>query len=241
MERCVANPARTTILPKGVLGALLICGSLSGCATSHGPAFLTIQAGAYAEAFDAAVEAAAVAGLTPTVRDRRNGVIETEPRIAGSFLEPWRTDNASFAQAMENTITFQRRRARFEFTPAGFRPREPAEAPLTGPDLFAQHEAEVDLSRLAGPLELRVWVYVERAYSPGLRRSTWTRARTTRTRIVPAEDEEALPSRYWTPVHRDQAYERRLLGAVQSALAQRQRSATSSDLPDDEAVAATKR
>ena len=238
MERCVANPARTTILPKGVLGALLICGSLSGCATSHGPAFLTIQAGAYAEAFDAAVEAAAVAGLTPTVRDRRNGVIETAPRIAGSFLEPWRTDNASFAQAMENTITFQRRRARFEFTPAGFRPREPAEAPLTGPDLFAQHEAEVDLSRLAGPLELRVWVYVERAYSPGLRRSTWTRARTTRTRIVPAEDEEALPSRYWTPVHRDQAYERRLLGAVERALGER--SESSSDGPDGNTAAATK-
>ena len=238
MERCVANPARMTILPKGVLGALLICGVVSGCATSQGPAFLTIQAGAYAEAFDAAVEAAAVAGLTPTVRDRRNGVIETEPRIAGSFLEPWRTDNASFAQAMENTITFQRRRARFEFTPAGFRPREPAEASLTGPDLFAQHEAEVDLSRFAGPLELRVWVYVERAYSPGLRRSTWTRARTTRTRIVPAEDEEALPSRYWTPVHRDEAYERRLLGAVERALDER--SEPSSTGPDGNTAAATK-
>ncbi len=163
MERCVANPARMTILPKGVLGALLICGSLSGCATSQGPAFLTIQAEAYADAFDAAVEAAAEAGLPPTVRDRRSGVIETEPRIAGSVLEPWRTDNASFAQAMKNTITFQRRRARFEVTPAGFRPRESAEASLTGPDLFALRDAEVDLSRLAGPLELRVWVYVERA------------------------------------------------------------------------------
>ena len=66
MGRCVANPARVTILPKGVLGALLICGSLSGCATSQGPAFLTIQAEAYADAFDAAVEAATVVGLTPT-------------------------------------------------------------------------------------------------------------------------------------------------------------------------------
>ncbi len=238
MGWCVANPARMTILPKGVLAGWLICGMLSGCATSQGPAFLTIQAEAYADAFDAAVEAAAEAGLTPTVRDRRNGVIETEPRIAGSFLEPWRTDNASFAQAMENMITFQRRRARFEFTPAGFRPREPAEAPLTGPDLFAQHEADVDLSRLAGPLELRVWVYVERAYSPGLRRSTWTRARTTRTRIIPAEDEEALPSRYWTPVHRDDAYERRLLAAVERALGER--SEPASDGPVGNTAAATK-
>ncbi len=238
MERCVANPARMTILPKGVLAALLICGLLSGCATSQGPAFLTIQAEAYADAFDAAVEAAAVVGLTPTVRDRRSGVIETEPRIAGSVLEPWRTDNASFAQAMENTITFQRRRARFEFTPAGFRPREPAEAPLTGPDLFAQHDAEVDLSRLAGPLELRVWVYVERAYSPGIRRSTWTRARTTRTRIILADDEKALPTQYWTPVRRDEAYERRLLAAVERALGER--SEPSSTGPDGKTAAATK-
>ncbi len=237
MERCVANPALMTILPKGVLGALLICGVVSGCATSEGPAFLTIQAEAYADAFDAAVEAAAAAGLSPIVRDRRSGVIETEPRVAGSVLEPWRTDNASFAQAMENTIAFQRRRARFEFTPAGFRPREPAEASLTGPDLFAQHDAEVDLSRRAGPLELRVWVYVERAYSPGLRRSTWTRARTTRTRIIPADDEQALPTRYWTPVHRDEAYERRLLAAVERALGERREP--SSNGPHGNTAAAT--
>ncbi len=238
MGRCVANPARMTILPKGVLGALLICGSLSGCATSQGPAFLTIQAEAYADAFDAAVEAATVAGLSPIVRDRRSGVIETEPRIAGSVLEPWRNDNASFAQAIENTITFQRRRARFEFTPAGFRLREAAEAPMTGPDLFATQDTEVDLSRLTGPLELRVWVYVERAYLPGIRRSTWTRAKTTRTRIIPAEDEKALPSLYWTPVRRDEAYERRLLAAVERALGERLEP--SSDEPDGKTAAATK-
>ncbi len=238
MGRCVANSVGTTILPKGVIGALLICAIVSGCATSQGPTFLTIQSEAYADAFDAAVEAAAVAGLSPTVRDRRSGVIETEPRIAGSVLEPWRNDNASFAHAMENTITFQRRRARFEFTPAGFRPREPAEAPLTGPDLFAMDDAEVDLSRLAGPLELRVWVYVERAYSPGIRRSTWTRAKTTRTRIVPAEDETALPTRFWMPVRRDEAYERRLLAAVERALGEP--SAPSSDGPGGKSAAATK-
>ncbi len=238
MGRCVANPAGMTILPKGALAVLLICGSLSGCATSQGPAFLTIQPEAYADAFDAAVEAAAVAGLSPIVRDRRSGLIETEPRIAGSLLEPWRTDNASFTQTIENTITFQRRRARFEFAPVLFQPDQPAVAPLTGPDLFATQDAEVDLSRHTGPLELRVWVYVERAYSPGLRRSTWTRAKTTRTRIIVAEEEEALRTQYWTPVRRDEAYERRLLAAVQSAMAERPDA--SSDVPDGETVAATK-
>ena len=220
------------------LVVLLLCGLHSGCATSQGPDFLSIDSESYSDAFDAAVEAARVAGLSPTVRDRRSGLIETEPRIAGSVLEPWRTDNASFAQTMENTITFQRRRARFEFAPVLFQPDQPADAPLTGPDLFGTQEAEVDLTRHIGALEVRVWVYVERSYTPGLRRSTWTRAKTTITRIVPAEDTEAPPAHFWTPVHRDQAFERQLLAAVQSALAQP--SEASSDAPNGETVAATK-
>ncbi len=217
---------------------LLLCGLHSGCATSQGPDFLSIDSQRYSDAFDAAVEAARVAGLWPIVRDRRSGVIETEPRIAGSLLEPWRTDNASFTQTIENTITFQRRRARFEFAPIIFPPDQPPDAPLTGPDLFGTHKSEVDLTRHTGPLELRVWVYVERSYSPGLRRSTWTRAKTTRTRIVPAEGDGTLARQYWTPVHRDEAFERRLLAAVQSALAQRLEA--SSKMPGGETVAATK-
>ena len=216
---------------------LLLCGLHSGCATSEGPAFLSLDSQTYAEAFDAAVEAARVVGLSPTVQDRRSGLIETEPRIAGSVLEPWRTDNASFTQTIENTITFQRRRARFEFAPVIFQPDQSPDAPLTGPDLFGTQEAVVDLTRHAGAIELRVWVYVERSYTPGLRRSTWTRAKTTRTRIVPAEEGDALPTQYWTTVHRDKAFERRLLAAVQNALAQQ--SEVSSKIPVGEAVAAT--
>ena len=218
---------------------LLLCGLVNGCATSQGPDFLSIDSQRYSDAFDAAVEAARVAGLSPIVRDRRSGLIETEPRIAGSVLEPWRDDNASFTQAIENSITFQRRRARFEFAPVIFQPDQAPDAQLTGPDLFGTQAAEIDLSRHTGPLELRVWVYVERSYTPGLRRSTWTRANTTRTRIVPAEDDGALPRQYWTPVHRDEAFERRLLTAVQSALAQPPEA--SSKMPDGETVAARKR
>ena len=223
----------------GALVVLLLCGLHGGCATSQGPDVLSIDSDSYSDAFDAAVEAVRVAGLPPTVRDRRSGLIETEPRFAGSVIEPWRNDNASFTQSIENTITFQRRRARFEFAPVLFQPDQPADAPLTGPDLLGTQDAEVDLSRYIGALELRVWVYVERSYTPGLRRSTWTRAKTTRTRIVPAEDTEAPPAQFWTPVHRDEAFERRLLAAVQSALAQQ--SEVSSDVPNGETGAATKR
>jgi len=139
--------------------------------------------------------------MPPALRDRRSGVIETEAQIAGSVLEPWRTDNASAAQAVENTVAFQRRRARFEFTPAGFQ------------------EPPRDLTKVPDDLELRVWVFVERASTPGLRRSTWTRSKTTTTQLVaPEGDTGPAPTTSWTPVTRDVAYERRLLAAVQDGL-----------------------
>ena len=46
--------------------------------------------------------------------DMDEGVIETQPDIATSILEPWGNDNATLGQATENTLAFQRRRARFE-------------------------------------------------------------------------------------------------------------------------------
>ena len=106
------------------LSALLVA---IGCASMPGPqqAHLRIDPAEYHQAFDAAVEAARRAGMPPTFRDRRRGLIDTAPSIAGSIFEPWRDDKATFSQRLESTIAFQRRRARFEFTPA--ETTEPAE------------------------------------------------------------------------------------------------------------------
>ncbi|MHC4414190.1 MAG: hypothetical protein ACYS0G_02780 [Planctomycetota bacterium] len=192
---------------------------LTGCAASSGPEFLRIDSSAYHEAFEAALEAGRAHGLPPTLRDRRRGVIETEPRIAGSILEPWRGGNASLGQTMENTIAFQRQRARFEFTAVGFHPPAAGDEPVSGPDTLATTTPGIDLSTYDGELELRVSVQVERAYAPGIRRSTWSRANTTRTTIIsPAAGGEPLPSLFWTPVTRDPAFERRLLAAVDRRL-----------------------
>lgn len=204
------------------LAAAMLCALiLGGCASSTGPAYLTIGPDQYQMAFDAAVEAARTAGLDAVLRDRRSGIIETSPTDAGSALEPWKGDNASLEQGLENTLAHQRRRARFEFVPAGFRySQTTADQGLSGPDLLVTEHAATDLTRLDGDLELRVWVFVERAHLLGLRRGTWSRALTTRTVIIdPDSDGRALPARYWTPVARDTAFERRLLAAVDKQLA----------------------
>ncbi len=207
-------------------GGAGVVAAAAGCAAEPAPQFLTLDAAQYQDAFDAAVEAARRAGLTPSLRDRRGGVIETDPRIAASILEPWRSGHETLGQALENTLTFQRRRARFEFTAAGSWADPPSgrEPPrrLTGPDLFGTQTQPLDLTDHAGPLELRVWVYLERAHTPGLRRSTWTSGKTTRTTSVSPQprriDDPVETTTFWEPVARDGVFEDRLLIAVRRLL-----------------------
>ena len=197
--------------------SLLTACIAAGCASSRGPEFLRIESDQYEQAFDAALEAVRRHDLAPTLRDRRGGVIETETSIAASLLDFWRGENASFGQTMENTIEYQRRQARFEFTPAAFHPRPDRDT--DEPDLFGEEAAPVDLTQGDGPLEIRVWVVVERSYTPGIRRDTWSRRLTTQTRITRPATDPAGPTRpYWTPVSRDTAFERRLLAEVEEAL-----------------------
>lgn len=203
----------SSVVPSTMATGLLAMGMwLGGCRQSAGPEMLAISGPQYALAFDAAVDAARAQGMPATLRDRRSGVIETESRIAGSLLEPWRTDNASLNQTLENTLALQRRRARFEFTPLGLNPA--SDQVPTQPS-----EPHLDLSQHEGDLVLRVWVFVERAHNAGLRRSTWSRSKTTISQLAVPEGESGLPAgQFWTPVARDLAYERRLMEQVQSAL-----------------------
>lgn len=211
-----------TLRRRGMLPAMLwiLAGILGGCAGSKGPELVTVPSSRYAEAFDAAVEAARKQGMPASLRDRRQGVIQTEPRFAGSLLEPWRTDNADLAQANENTLNFQRRRTRFEFVPLGYQaPLTDAEAGLIGPDVVAGNIPITDLTTFDGELELRAWVYVERAFEPGVRHDPWSRSLTTKYRNVDPEGTTEKPiGLIWTPVSRDRAYERRLLLAVEESL-----------------------
>jgi hypothetical protein len=189
-----------------------------GCATRHGTDVLPIAAETYPEAFETALDVAGDFGLPPAIRNRRSGLIETEPLVAASLAEPPRIDRPG-GDRLENTISFRRRRARFEFSPADLEPGE-AEEGLTGPDLLATESRPRDMTEEAGPLELRVRVYLEQAHSLGTRRSTWSRRLTTRMRMIEEDSEGAdvVSGLFWTPVARDEDLERRLLAAIRHRL-----------------------
>ena len=191
----------------------------TGCAsTSQGPGVLLIDSSNYAAAFDAAASVARAGGMKPAVMDRRGGYIHTQPAAAGSIVEPWKPKASSARQALENTMTLQRRTARFEFRPAGVEELPSTEeGELTGPALLSN--SGVDLTTYVGPIEIRVWVYVDRQYKRGIRRGTWTLRTETLSKEIPADSRwEQTPSWFWTPMTRDVARERALLAGVESQL-----------------------
>ena len=206
--------------PQRSAAAALLLGLFAfaaGCHDPVGPDLLLIPAGRYAAAFDAATEAARMNDLPAALRDPRAGIIETEPRLAPSLLEPWRSDGASFRHRLEHTVAHMRRRARFEFTPVAAPSPGNGEAAhvLPGPDVVAMRRADVDRTQHDGDLVLRVRVYLEQVHRRGVRRSSWTQSATTVTRIIPhGSPGQPLPTATWTPVERDVAFERRLLGIV---------------------------
>jgi len=112
----------------------------------------------------------------------------------------------------------QRRTARFEFRPAGIEEIPNTEVgELAGPALLAG--SGVDLTTYEGPIEIRVWVYVERQYKRGIRRGTWSLRTESVTKELPADSLwEQTPSRFWTPMTRDVARERSILAGVESKL-----------------------
>lgn len=215
--------ARTGAALVAAVGA---AAGLTACAATEGPSVVTIPRDRYADAFQAALEVIRDEDMVTALRDRDGGVIETQPRRAAGVLEPWRTDNDSFAQAAENTLALRRRRVRIEFVSTDFAPpRVDPQAPLEGPDLLGGASTPGELRAPqggTGPIEIRAWVTLDRADVPGLRRFTWTRRLTTvaldpRDPIDPREGVEA--SSAWTPSERDEAMERRLLGAIEQRLA----------------------
>jgi hypothetical protein len=190
----------------------------SGCSAHNGPDVVLLSSGEYAIAFDAAIDAASSNGLKPVFIDRRGGIIETDPTVAGSVVEPWKQSAFSTWQTLENTLSLQRRTARFEFRPIN-RSLEPdsKEGMLMGPDLLAA--AGKDLTQYIGDLELRVWVYVDRHYTQGLRRGSWSlNSESVSTVLSASEPWAQSPGRFWAPVSRDISTERTLLSTIEMQL-----------------------
>ena len=185
--------------------------------------------GSYPQAFDAAIAAARDHGFNAIVVDRTTGIIETDTRHAGTLLEPWRLDNDSIDQAAANTLVSTRRRVRVEFTPAGWSPPPlAAEGTLQGASLPGSRSdlERFDLQSWTGPIEARVWVYLEKSAAPGIELSSYSGTLSSRyeeTRgeapSAPADGSTRFRS-VWNPSGRDEAYERTIGLAIAQALSQ---------------------
>lgn len=205
------------------LPAILVLVTVAGCATPpQPPRVLTVQPEDYPAVFDAAVQAARDNGLHPVVMDRQTGVIESAPRHTGSLVEPWRLDNDGLADGLAQTINFQRRRLRVEFVPADFSlPAPDPNQPVPGAAIPGSTRAEerFDLTRARGPVEMRTWVYLEREFRPNQRIGNWTLSQ-TRISIDPLDvpdlrDATTRADERWTPIGRDEPYERRIMAQIQ--------------------------
>lgn len=205
----------------------------AGCASAPdlppvqaGGAAMTVPAADYPRAFDAALAAARADRLEPVVADRAMGVIETDGRVAGSLLEPWRTDNDGIGDGFAHTVNHERRRARIEFVPEGWAapvpdPSAPVRAAaIPGTD---RAEARFDLSAPTGPVELRVLVFIDRSFVPNKQIGNWSLSQVTYSRdpldARDAGDETTRAPTRWTPIGRDPAYERRLADRIRASLA----------------------
>ncbi|MFK7959024.1 MAG: hypothetical protein AB8G96_00740 [Phycisphaerales bacterium] len=198
-----------------------------------------VAPGNYEATFDAAVAVLKDHGLDPAVRDRRSGVIETSDRIGAGWFEPWRLESSSNLETTASLSTV-RRRARIEFSVPGANPAtipggthgasgasDPgalgAESaadggPAAGADLFGVRGPATELNGLMasdGPIEIRVWVTVERAHRPGLRVDTWSRRLTTQAKVNrPGAGRDFEPTTTWWPVARDPGLEAALLREI---------------------------
>lgn len=210
------------VSPMWILLALLP----AACQAPEQEDSLRLDRGDYNRAFRACIEAGREQDMPPALADRGNGIIETEPRLIGSLLEPWRTDTKGIDQTLQATMQMERRRVRFVFVPEGFEPQaidgesdfQGAAAPGSPEDL-----ARFDLETYEGPIELRTRVFIERGFRPGIRQSTWSgtlRTMTTEPQPKRRDDGTTRIPTQWTPIGRDEVAERRLTARVAELLAE---------------------
>jgi hypothetical protein len=220
-------PTRANACARRLAGWALTCAiALTGCNTMEGEDSMQLGSQDYARAFDACIETGRDQGMPPSLADRGNGIIETEPRSIGSLFEPWRTDSSGPEQTLQSTVQYERRRVRFVFVPADFQPDTiDGKGPFNGaaqPD-SPTDRARFDLETYEGILELRTRVFIERGFVPGIRTSTWSSTLTTTTtepRPRGRDDGTDRMPTQWTPIGRDEAAERTMMRAVRARLSE---------------------
>jgi len=210
-----------------ILLPTVLLGGCMGALSSNGPEKLTVNPTQYQSAFDAASSAIRSMGFKIALVDRSNGIIESEPRHAGGALEPWRIDNSGPVDAAGNTLMSRRRRVRVEFTPESV-PMEAvrADGTLTGPAIpgSTRSDDRFDVQTATGPIDMVVWVYIDRSFVEGAKpdpytggfASVWTNRMNQKP--ADAQDDSIRDNPLWTPMGRDDAFERTLTAKVAEQL-----------------------
>ncbi len=194
----------TTCLGVAVVCALAACQSQKGGAAAEAeapPSAAPIAAGQYDRVFDAAVWELRDRRFVVQRQDRRFGLIETQPLIASSVVEPWYSDNSTAAQAMESTLNHDRRIVYVTLQPA---------------------PSELEAYQAGGPAptayEVRVRVEMQRRSLPSKPLTTAAvggiGARESRRRMKTLRTEEGVQESRWVALGRDPKLEARLLLAI---------------------------
>lgn len=87
-----------------------------------GPASITVQHRSFEKLWTAAEDTAREFGFRPDRKDRRAGILTTEPVTSKQICELWRRDTGNASQAAQNSLDSYRRSIRFDFTkiPGGY-------------------------------------------------------------------------------------------------------------------------
>ncbi len=205
----------------------LTMGGCMGALSTSGQTKLTVTPEQYRDAFDSATRIVREMGYKVVVVDRSNGIIESDPRHAGSALEPWRLDNASISEVTANTAANRRRRIRVEFVPASAQLASVgADEVLHGAAIPGSTAAQerFDVQTCAGPIDVEIWVYVERSFIEGVKPSNYSGSLASRwtnplnAKPIDATDDSIRENPQWVPVGRDAAYEQTIADKLEASL-----------------------
>lgn len=196
---------------------LIVITTQIGCTSRNQISDLRLDSDEYNQVFDSTKDALRSAGYVLDRVDRRFGIITSQPRSAGSILEPWRDITATPAQALDASFNYEHRILRISFIPASGTTPTPRSHPDT-PAPIAQIEPQpqtttTDITSYKGTLRIDVQAIIERAHHPGRRIETTSLRKSSYT-IDPSLAQRGIPAKFWEVVARDPYQEQDIMKRI---------------------------
>ncbi len=156
---------------------------------------VSIPAGSYAAAFDAARESLRSFRFPIDRVDSREGVISTEAKQTSGLATPWDREQSTLAQEAEDLLAHQARRVRITCTPTD------------------SSRDVADLTTYQGPITATVEVVVERTYVRNFRPSSQAILLSSQA-YDPIAASHGQSSTYAVPITRDDELAQRLASDI---------------------------